>query len=266
MFEADSNRRDFWIAKNNTSSNISIGDLPEVPVFEPHQSHDILRYVSRAKASHSLVLVNLVKRGILSLTKQDIFEAKRNITHITVDKAVTPAQRDDVSDSGGTGDSFWKRAATVLSPVTAGDTVTIEDVNLTGLTGVFITTDSVEISIEEIDLILTDLVPIDAGTLNGQSLVIWNLTTTKYTGYLSGGNVNYKAGDPAGTSVNYIIKDGTFNLQTPSPATAINKGDLGSLLVKINGIQVGIIDLFAHFDEAFRSANQVYPPHNSDDG
>lgn len=121
-------------------------------------------------------------------------------------------------------------------------------------------------SIKSIDEILAELAPANAGTLEAQVLAIYNSTTQKYTGNLSAGNTNYKGGNGAGSSVAYIIKDGTFTLETPNTTTAINYGDQGVLRLYINGSQVDTFDLGSAFNESNRNGNQTYPPATSTNG
>lgn len=118
----------------------------------------------------------------------------------------------------------------------------------------------------QIDLILADLSPQDALSMDTLALPIYSGTTTKYTGYLTSGATVYKGGDGAGANVNYIINDATFNLQTPSISTGINKGEQGLLRLYVNGTQVDTFDLAASFDVSLKNTNQTYPPATSSGG
>ena len=182
------------------------------------------------------------------------------------------------SPSGFSGFSQWSGDSGysgVLYPGTGHDTMVIDDIELIGLSGSLLSSDTVKTSIEELDAVLEELAPANALTLEAKALTIYLSTTTKYSGYLSGGNVNYKPGSPAGTYVNYIIKDAVFSLQTPTPTTAINYGDKGTLDAYVNGWDgisgfsgtfVDSFNLLGNFDEAHRSSNQTYPPALSPSG
>ena len=184
--------------------------------------------------------------------------------------------------SGGGGD-FWERSAAsgfsgFLYPTTDHDTITIDEIQLNGMTGSLLSTENVKASIEELDAAVEELMPANAGTLEAKALTIYGGTTVKYTGYLSQGNINYKPGDLAGASVSYIIKDAIFSLQTPTPTTAINYGDKGTLDAYVNGwsnvsgisgfsgLMVDSFNLLGNFNEAYRTSSQIYPPANSPSG
>ncbi len=108
----------------------------------------------------------------------------------------------------------------------------------------------------QIDVILADLAPSDAATLQGMNLTVSG--QTKYTGLLSAGASNYKPGHPAGTSVNYISNDVTFTLASTNTSTSVNAGDTGVLRLYVNGVEVDSFDLGAAFDESERNGNQSY--------
>lgn len=102
------------------------------------------------------------------------------------------------------------------------------------------------------------LYPDDAEGLDGKTLTYSG--TTKYTGRLSDGNTNYKAGDAAGDNVDYIIKDATFTIFSPSPSDTFNLADEGSLDYEINGVQQDTVDLAANFVEGERAGTQTTTP------
>ncbi len=93
--------------------------------------------------------------------------------------------------------------------------------------------------------------PSEAPSMNGQNLIIEG--TTLVTGRLSQNNINYKSGDPAGTNVSYIIKDGTFTIKTPIDA---NNGDKGLIKIYINQTTIATIDLGINFVVTNRDGNQ----------
>ena len=122
-------------------------------------------------------------------------------------------------------------------------------------------------AIKNMDEILAELAPSDAGSLDGQPLEIYNNTTTKYTGYLSHSDTaTYKPGEEAGSQVDYIIKDADFVLETPDPTFRINKGDQGTLKIYINDELKDTFDLAGNFNEDERDGNQSYPPKDSPNG
>lgn len=117
------------------------------------------------------------------------------------------------------------------------------------------------------DKMLAKMMDPDAEALTGKALVIYASSTTKINGYLSQDPAsNYEAGKPAGTLVDYILKDITFTLETPNTATAINAGGEGVLELHINGTQVDSFDLGAAFVAANEDSNQTWTPANSANG
>lgn len=121
--------------------------------------------------------------------------------------------------------------------------------------------------VSDLESTVAELAPADADSLTGKALTIYNATTTKFTGYLSTDpEAAYKAGNAAGSQVAYIINDATFNLETPTPATAINAGDKGTLELWLNDAKIDDFDLAAAFDVNLKSGNQNYTPANSQNG
>jgi hypothetical protein len=110
---------------------------------------------------------------------------------------------------------------------------------------------------------LSYLAPADAGSLTG---ALTMSGTTKYAGYLSAGNTNYKTGEGAGTSVAYIINDPTFTLTSPSTTTAFNKSDEGTtnwykaVGTAAYGAVSDSVDNAASFDSANRGGTQTNTP------
>lgn len=88
-------------------------------------------------------------------------------------------------------------------------------------------------------------------SLDGQNLEITG--TTFYTGRLSQSNLNYKASDGPGDSVNYITRDGTFEVSMPSFA---NFGNAGTVSAYINGNVVATVDLGENFNLADMDGSQ----------
>lgn len=122
-------------------------------------------------------------------------------------------------------------------------------------------------TLDPINDLLSELAPPNADSMHGKALTIYNSTTSKKTGYLSSdAAAAYKAGNGAGSQVNYIINDADFVLETPDPTNGINEGDEGLLELYINNVKVDEFDLGAAFDENYRSDAQVYTPANSASG
>jgi hypothetical protein len=112
--------------------------------------------------------------------------------------------------------------------------------------------------------ILPELIPAPADSLSAKALSLYNNTTTLYSGYLSqDATASFKSSSPAGSSVSFIVKDGTFDLQTPTPASAINYGDKGVLRLFVNGIEKDSFNLASNFDITLKSSDQVYTPKDS---
>jgi len=86
-----------------------------------------------------------------------------------------------------------------------------------------------------------------------------NNTITEYSGRISTSNINYKSGDPAGTSINYITRStgiptsNTFS----STATSFRSASVGILSVTLNGTVIANLDLAANFNESNRAGSQV---------
>lgn len=118
--------------------------------------------------------------------------------------------------------------------------------------------DTSQKAFETLDRLLGYLFPDNAESLHGKVLNIG--LTTQYTGKLSAGNANYKAGDPAGSTVDYIIKDATFQVSTPDTSTCFNYADTGTLKLMVNTVQVDVVDLAANFVEGEREGAQTTTP------
>ena len=90
-------------------------------------------------------------------------------------------------------------------------------------------------------------------SLSGQSLLVSG--TTFVSGGLSQSNINYKTSDPAGDIVNYITRDSTLTITTPS-GNYSNYGDRGLVKLYVNGSVIATIDLEANFVIANRESAQ----------
>jgi len=94
------NYRESWYLTNNSSNTITIGDLLLLPVIKPGKTIDALKYYTREKIGHSIVLTQLVKSGIISLNKQKIYDNNLPgpITADKIDEAITPAEENELID------------------------------------------------------------------------------------------------------------------------------------------------------------------------
>ncbi len=94
----DENYRESWYLTNNSSNNITIGDLLLLPAIQSGKTIDALRYYTREKVGHSVILTQLVKSGIISLHKQKIYDNNLPgaITADEVDEAITPAEENEL--------------------------------------------------------------------------------------------------------------------------------------------------------------------------
>lgn len=92
------NYRESWYITNNSSNNITIGDLLLLPALQPGKTVDALRHYTREKISHSIILTQLVKSGVVSLNKQKIYDNNLPgaITADKIDEAITPAEENEL--------------------------------------------------------------------------------------------------------------------------------------------------------------------------
>lgn len=92
-------------------------------------------------------------------------------------------------------------------------------------------------------------VPDSCPSMQGQNLSITG--TDLIDGRTSQSNINYK--NPAGSLINYIIKDGTFTVTSPTNA---DQGDKGVVKLYLNQAVIAIIDLAANFIQADEDGQQ----------
>lgn len=102
------------------------------------------------------------------------------------------------------------------------------------------------------------LAPANANSL--EAGVMAESGTTLFAGKLSAGNTNYKAGDPAGSTVSYIATDGDFTLTSPSPSDTFADANQGILRLLINDVEVDNYDIGTAFNFSERAGAQSYPP------
>lgn len=120
------NKRESWWVTNLTNQTITIGDLLLAPVIKPGKRIDLLYYYSREKISHSTVLNQLVKAGIVSLNKDKIYdnEFAGTITSDNIDEAVTPAEENEIVD--GLSDFIEKSVVTEVGDPGSDDNIVTE--------------------------------------------------------------------------------------------------------------------------------------------
>jgi len=96
----DENYRESWYVTNRTNKSINIGDLPLVPTLKPKKSIDVLKFYTREKVSHSIILTQLVKSRRLTLNKKKIFAGNDVIPIADIDEAITPAEENELGAPG----------------------------------------------------------------------------------------------------------------------------------------------------------------------
>ena len=126
----DENYRESWYVKNLTKKNITIGDLPVVPVIKPGRRVDLLQFYPREKISNSKVLVQLVKARIVSLNKKKIFSDNLPgpIPISSIDKAITSAEENEIDDTilNELGDFIGKSVVTEVGDPGSDDNLVTE--------------------------------------------------------------------------------------------------------------------------------------------
>lgn len=76
--EIEKSNREMWFAKNITKKNITIGDLPLLPLIKPDKTVNLLRFYSREKAADSNVLMYLVQNNKVTIEKKFKKKRKKN--------------------------------------------------------------------------------------------------------------------------------------------------------------------------------------------
>lgn len=107
-------------------------------------------------------------------------------------------------------------------------------------------------AVDEINEVLSDLVPAPPDELTGTNLLG---NRTLYTGKLPTGlnSVWYQEGEVAGNTISRIIINNSVTMSSIDPSTRFNKGDEGTLIARHNnggsGLTVtGTLDIDANFD------------------
>lgn len=68
--EIEKSNKEMWFAKNITQENITIGDLPLLPLIKPNKTVNLLRFYSREKAVDSKILTFLVQNNKVIIEKK----------------------------------------------------------------------------------------------------------------------------------------------------------------------------------------------------
>ncbi len=112
----DENYRESWYLTNNSTNNITIGDLLLLPVIGPSKTIDALKFYTREKVGHSIILTNLVKSGIVSLNKRKIYTntLPGPIAIADIDEAITPAEENELIEEVTTGQEITDDTGGIL--------------------------------------------------------------------------------------------------------------------------------------------------------
>ena len=137
----DGNYRESWLVTNLTKKTFVIGDLGHtVPEFKPGETVDILRFISREKASHSKDIVALKKAGWIKLVKKCPYENDTAVSTSDIEKSIAPATREEIGEYSGGGSS----GPIAASDITSGtfDDARIAESNITQHESVLTITES----------------------------------------------------------------------------------------------------------------------------
>lgn len=77
--EIEKSHREMWFAKNITKENITIGDLPLLPLIKPNKTVNLLRFYSRDKVADSNVLMFLVQNNKITVEKKEQNTKKKEV-------------------------------------------------------------------------------------------------------------------------------------------------------------------------------------------
>jgi hypothetical protein len=162
------NNRESWWVTNNTNKTITIGDLLLIPAIKPGKRVDLLHHYTREKISHSTVLVQLIKAGLVSLDKDKSFTDNNlpgNVSVRDIDKAITPAEE---NETGAvlyhvTKDNYLVRTSLTTNTLEETEMYITDDNHISNVGGIsFDTNPSPTITHEEGHLHWSD----EDGTLN----------------------------------------------------------------------------------------------------
>ena len=69
--DIDKINKEMWIVKNITLQNITIGDLPKLPVLKPNKTANLLKYYNKEKIINSNILTHLVQNNKITIEKKE---------------------------------------------------------------------------------------------------------------------------------------------------------------------------------------------------
>lgn len=259
-----------YLLINNTASTIEVADIglviepgQEIPIdendFDGYRTPDMETALGATPAT-GLILqtptgVDLPKEIALErLSMGTFWKPERNLfadlpTVGNIDGDVRLVRDENVLYR-------WQQSTLTWIPITSTFSLTVEELDA-------------DPSGSDIDKIVfvspEDSVYIDAETayigappapqgLDGSDLVLAGPTLV--TGGVSQSNINYKAGEGAGSIVDYITNTGNFSLETPNTNRA-NYGDRGTISIWFNGNQIATADLGANFNPTNETTSQV---------
>jgi hypothetical protein len=223
-----------YIIKNLLTSNFALQLETDGITLRPNEEVDLENRCTRSWLIHDSTLQALFTRGILSLVTDSESAEYENVYDDTASELDADTLQEAIDALDVRVDANETNISTNIADITS------------------------------IEATLSYLAPDDAQSMDGDTLT--QSGTTLYAGKLSAGNTNYKPGNGAGSTVSYIITDATFSLLSPNQSTTFNKADEGTLILKINGVQVDSYNLATAFVEGSRAGNQTYIPDTGANG
>jgi hypothetical protein len=102
------NYRESWFITNDSNNKITIGDLLLLPAISPNETIDALQYYTKEKIGHSIVLTDLVKSGIVSFSKEKIYDndLPGPISSDEIDEAITSAEENELINQVSEGEEI----------------------------------------------------------------------------------------------------------------------------------------------------------------
>lgn len=107
MTQIVNNPRETWNARNNTNNKIVIGDMPQLPSFMPGDVHNLLRYATKEEIQLSQNFINLVKNGIITLTKTTESSSDRILPE-KIEIAVNSVEENEILKESETDDIYLR--------------------------------------------------------------------------------------------------------------------------------------------------------------
>ena len=69
--EIEKDNKEMWLVKNISKENITVGDLPLLPLINPNKSVNLLRFYSREKVADSNAITYLVQNNKIIIEKKE---------------------------------------------------------------------------------------------------------------------------------------------------------------------------------------------------